>query len=346
MNKPDVSVDLNAAGDETALTDPAQAPPESCGKTNQEQEITIEQQSQSMRSKRLRRLEAAIVAGQQEIRQLFAASVARAIRIGDCLIEVKQLLNHGEFEKWHQNNLVNVCGMSLRTAQRYMRLARKKDELVDRARSFYSSKKLIPFDDEQLLSSLKINQAVNLLSLPPADDQESKRTVALNDQDKNASREDAYAETLSELTEHFFQLPSVRLLPAESDANERQSNQVNANSANAPLMMVVGGTKPSDSWLEQIRGVGDAYDSVGRIIALPASAYPDWLHHLDKFPRVYLRDHGERQSGKAAVACVVGILPPTQFGFFVDTFAHLGAAFIPASPSDNDGRACNSLKEE
>ena len=49
-----------------------------------------------------------------------------AIEWGELLIEVKNVLNHGEFRDWI---LKNCDGISLRTAQNYMTLANGKDRI-------------------------------------------------------------------------------------------------------------------------------------------------------------------------------------------------------------------------
>jgi Protein of unknown function (DUF3102) len=57
-----------------------------------------------------------------ESTRLAEASVARAIEAGEYLIEAKQELKHGAWLPWLQEH----CGMSQRTAQLYMRLAKYK----------------------------------------------------------------------------------------------------------------------------------------------------------------------------------------------------------------------------
>jgi multidrug resistance efflux pump len=53
-------------------------------------------------------------------------SIEKAIEAGEALIEAKELLGHGEWLPW-----LGGVEMSARTAQRYMRLARHKDAVLD-----------------------------------------------------------------------------------------------------------------------------------------------------------------------------------------------------------------------
>lgn len=55
----------------------------------------------------------------------FEATVTSAIAAGDRLLEAKSLLKHGEWLVWLREH----CGFSDRTAQNYMRLAKRKDML-------------------------------------------------------------------------------------------------------------------------------------------------------------------------------------------------------------------------
>ena len=63
-----------------------------------------------------------------EAKQLAEASVARAIEAGEYLIEAKQQLKHGEWLPW----LSEHCGMSPRSAQLYMHVAKNKTEIQKR----------------------------------------------------------------------------------------------------------------------------------------------------------------------------------------------------------------------
>jgi hypothetical protein len=69
---------------------------------------------------RLPELAAQIAAGHQANKRDALAIAERSIELGHWLIEAKAGVSHGQFEPWVTAN----CRMSLRSAQRYMRLAK------------------------------------------------------------------------------------------------------------------------------------------------------------------------------------------------------------------------------
>lgn len=76
-------------------------------------------------SNRLPVLAAQIAQAHDQAVRSAQASVASAIAAGERLIEAKSLLKHGQWLLW----LTDHCGFTDRTAQRYMRLAKRKDYL-------------------------------------------------------------------------------------------------------------------------------------------------------------------------------------------------------------------------
>lgn len=74
-------------------------------------------------------------------------SLSHARRCGELLNDAKAKVKHGEWEAWLKEN----CHLSVRTAQLYMRLANKGDELAAKAQS---------------IADLTIAEAADLLSTP------------------------------------------------------------------------------------------------------------------------------------------------------------------------------------
>jgi hypothetical protein len=60
------------------------------------------------------------------------ASVTSAIEAGSALLEAKALLPHGQWLGWLKDN----CGLSVRVAQNYMRVARNRDALKNESDSY------------------------------------------------------------------------------------------------------------------------------------------------------------------------------------------------------------------
>src|SRR5689334_292229 len=66
-----------------------------------------------------------INAAHREVEQAMRDAVARAVAVGELLLEAKAAVGHGGWEAWIEAN----CTCSVRTAQTYMRVARKLAEL-------------------------------------------------------------------------------------------------------------------------------------------------------------------------------------------------------------------------
>jgi len=85
-----------------------------------------------MTSNRLPILAAEIMRAHAEARQAAQMSIDKAMEAGEALIEAKSHLQHGEWLPWLK---ANCSGISERTIQLYMRLARHKDEVEAKKRN-------------------------------------------------------------------------------------------------------------------------------------------------------------------------------------------------------------------
>jgi hypothetical protein len=90
-------------------------------------------------------------------------SLARAIEIGELLIEAKRRLAHGKFEKWRDDH----CQLSPATARRCMEFAEKRPELEKQL----AAKTLN-------LSDLNLTAARRLLAKPPEKEKKPEPTPA------------------------------------------------------------------------------------------------------------------------------------------------------------------------
>lgn len=73
-----------------------------------------------------------IVACQLELTELVIGTLYKAIELGLLLIQVRKRLPRGKFLDWINRELHPACGVKLRTAQRYMRLARNRELIFSR----------------------------------------------------------------------------------------------------------------------------------------------------------------------------------------------------------------------
>ena len=92
-------------------------------------------------------IEAAIRTERDACSAAAQTSIEEAIKCGRLLEEAKGLLKHGQWLPWLRDN----CGLSERSAQRYMRLARKirhvSDLAADAADRLLASSGRLPLDD-------------------------------------------------------------------------------------------------------------------------------------------------------------------------------------------------------
>jgi len=77
------------------------------------------------RPRPLAELAADIRKGHEEVTNALVSGAAAAIRTGKDLMEAKARIKHGSWEKY----VPEVCGLDIRTAQNYMRMAKHEDQL-------------------------------------------------------------------------------------------------------------------------------------------------------------------------------------------------------------------------
>jgi hypothetical protein len=92
--------------------------------------------------------------------------VGRAIRIGEDLLKAKAQVGHGNFLKWVKDN----CGLSDKTAERYMKFAENKDKL-----------NVVKKDKFETILNLTLNAAERLI-----DGKDEKKTKTPLDRIENA----------------------------------------------------------------------------------------------------------------------------------------------------------------
>jgi hypothetical protein len=94
-------------------------------------------------------LAAQIKAELQAAKEAAQSTIEHALKCGELLLEAKAKLNHGLWLPW----LTKSCGMSKRSAQRYMQLAKHRAEIEAKCAT---------------LAHLTLDAAVTLISLPEA----------------------------------------------------------------------------------------------------------------------------------------------------------------------------------
>jgi hypothetical protein len=106
-------------------------------------EMSSNKQSNEELAKRIRAEHATVISA--------VKVVPRAIAAGELLLQAKNRMGHGQWLFWLEIH----CALPPRTAQRYMNLASRKDELAQRARPKYAT-----------LADLPLSEADRLLKTP------------------------------------------------------------------------------------------------------------------------------------------------------------------------------------
>ena len=91
-------------------------------------------------------------------------AVKHSIEAGQILLEVKATLAPGTFQQWIESLPQCAFPLSLRTAQRYMRVAANVDEITARLREQADATRASSASDEELWSGVSIREAMRLIA--------------------------------------------------------------------------------------------------------------------------------------------------------------------------------------
>lgn len=130
------------------------------------------------------------------------------LRIGQCLIEAKEMLPHGEWLPWLEERVE----FSQRTAQNFMRLARE-------------------WTNTQVLADLGYAKALTLLALPPAEREEFLAEEHVVSGEVKSVTDMSARELEKAVKERDAALRQAELDRAEKDAAEQARNKLEADLA-------------------------------------------------------------------------------------------------------------------
>jgi len=301
-------------------------------------------------SHRLNDLGADISEGHTQAQVHLAASLVAAIVTGERLLEVKALLPRGRFLKWIDAELTPACNLSRRSAQRYMQLSNRREELVARIRRDYSTEpgnELTLEEAEGVLSTLRMKDAHSLL---PAKKQGPPITP------KNRKPSTPTVPSVSELpvpssvnTEEVFTpvdiiaatktfLGQIDLDPCAETSDQpnvpatqrytRLENGLNfANAWHGQVFLHPPNDGTTRDWIT--RAINEhATEAINEaVLLLPDNGGSEWLQLLDAYPRVYLR--ARTKPVLPHPSFVVGLIESHRLADFASAFSKIGAIFVP-----------------
>jgi hypothetical protein len=93
-----------------------------------------------------------------------ATMLQHAVKAGQLLIQAKNSLAPGVFQKWVEQGEGVTADLSMRNAQRYMQIVNKLPELIDRLKERAGISRSATFSIEELTQNMFIREAVRLIA--------------------------------------------------------------------------------------------------------------------------------------------------------------------------------------
>lgn len=308
-------------------------------------------------SDRVSVLRAAIREGHTQAQVHLAASLLVAIQTGEKLREVKALLPHGAFLSWIDSELTPVCNLSRRSAQRYMQMSERRQELVERIREEYSTEPgtELSFEAaESILSTLRINDAGRLL---PG---KKRKPVEKKPQPPEQSGDTASEPTGRERPtgDGKVQLPKKLIESVIVFFRSIASNPTDETNANTDATSITTYQIAANRFCEEQVWRGQVFvhppddDSVGdcvvratvqfstesideALLLLPDVSGAEWLQTVDRYPRVYVRN-AEVSKRLPYPTLIVALTNRDRYRHLQAAFSPLGQLFVPYSYPKED----------
>lgn len=299
-------------------------------------------------ARQIQELRDAIVAGHRRTTMYMTASAIFAIDTGAKLLEMKRELPGRIFLRWVETELTPLCGMSRRTAQRYMQLARNRDGLLGQIRRFHSVETGEHLDiesAEKVLATLRMKDALSLLTLKSSIEKDPSNPKARPKLDEVLTPKriiDAAVAFLGSIDLDPCAESGPANLPAQKRYRRSDDGLHADNEWSGQIFVNPPITENLATWI--VRAVGEyATESVTEaILLLPVDTNAEWMLMLDNFPRLFLRERLQcRVAGSVSdslvklshPSCVVVLADPERLSAVHAAFSHLGSLFVPYSYS-------------
>ena len=285
-----------------------------------DESTTAELQLDSLSDRRrleLEELKRRIILGHRELTVVTVYLAAKALQIGTYVLRAKDIVGHGRFLRWIDQEVTPHCGLAQRTVQRYTKLARESDCLIERIRQIHrleDGPALELEDARRILTSMRLSDALSLLRFGVLRSTSEDSAIEIVDVQ--------YEEAAS----RFFAM-----------ANAPFAAQVGWESKSAEPLTGYQFVSPANSRENRslvIKSVAahQAGDLFEGLLLLSGGGSDRWLHMLDDFPRVLLRDSDSPHQASSDKQYLFGLIAACRFEDFHQAFHPLGAVLVPFCP--------------
>jgi hypothetical protein len=264
-----------------------------------------------------------------------ATMLQHAVKAGQLLIQAKNSLAPGVFQKWVEQGEGVTADLSMRNAQRYMQIVNKLPELIDRLKERAGISRSATFSIEELTQNVSIREAVRLIA------QSSPKTQAVEKSDTRPARTRSVATPWPIVEAAVRCVGSLSLDPA---ADTAQPHYLGAETA---WTEEEDGLRADRRWFGTVflHPTGRLKEWIDRAIAefrsghaetivllLPCLSDSDEFRLLNTFPRVFLHSRIDEFSQPAAVFL---LSEKVEAQAFANAFADLGDAYVPIKAVSN-----------
>lgn len=266
----------------------------------------------------LEELKKNIINGHRELTVLAVCSAAKALQIGSYVLRAKEILEHGKFLPWIDAEVTPNCRLARRTIQRYTKLARESNRLIERIRQLYSlgNEQSLDFEGaSRLLETLQLEDALSILRFGMLKEPQS-------DPDEEEVMDD-----FEQAAQKFFGLAKVPFSAYLTwDANP--ADQLTGYQFISPC----DSRKNRQAVIASVAAYRSG-DLPEALLLLSGGGSDRWLRELDEFPRVLLRQADESDSPSSGTVIhkrfLFGLIGPDRFSDFNEAFETLGAVLVP-----------------
>ncbi len=293
---------------------------------------------------RLTSLAKQVVDGHRGVQKALATSLQFALQSGRALRAMQGYVGHGEWTNFVDEYFCRRHGISLRTAQRYIKLASSYPQLIEALKATKTLEEMsATSDEESLLEGVPINRALTLIRSAVNAQEGAQESNKLASQPVGPNEwwtpEEIVKKTVTVLGSIDLDpcacgetdpIPAIRRIVLPNDGlSEELSWQGN--------VLINPGLRTSQAgWIQKALDSWQSNQLKSAILILPAATNADWAQKTRRFPRAFftspLTVTGPGRTTPlriSAPAMVVFIGPQDKFKLFAEQFHDALDVFLP-----------------